>query len=59
MDTEEARKALCLQLAMLDRMMKLHAWATFGDKESEDLDKSAPQIESEACGSISTQSKEK
>ncbi len=58
MEMEKEGKAICLQLAMLDRMMKLHEWATFGDKESEELDKSASQIEAESCRPTNAQSKE-
>ncbi len=59
MERDKEGKAICLQLAMLDRMMKLHEWATFGDKESEELDKSASQIEAESCHPPNTKSKKR
>ena len=51
MGTEKERKTLLAKLTLLAKMMKLHEWTTFGQKEAEDEEKAEADIDSETSGS--------
>lgn len=48
MDTENERKSLLAKLALLEKVMKLHAWTSFGQKEAEEAERT--ETNSKASG---------
>jgi len=55
MDAEKRQKAILEELALLERMRKLHEWTVFGQEEAEGLEKAEEKLESEAPDSTSDQ----
>ena len=55
MNAEKKKKAILEELALLERMRKLHEWTVFGQEEAEDLEKAEEKLESEAPDSTTDQ----
>jgi len=50
MESAKKRKALIAELKLLADMMKQHEWASFGQKEAEDEERTEARLDAEVSG---------